>query len=40
MSDNLVQIVTIFANCLYGQQSKKTKQLINGVKQNVSNKKD
>lgn len=40
MSDNLVQIVTIFANYLYGQQSKKTKQLINGVKQNVSNKKD
>lgn len=40
MSDNLVQIVTIFANCLYGQQAKKTKQLINGVKQNVSNKKD
>lgn len=40
VSDNLVQIVTIFANCLYGQQSKKTKQLINGVKQNVSNKKD
>ena len=40
MSDNLVQIVTIFANCLYGQQSKRTKQLINGVKQNVSNKKD
>lgn len=40
MSDNLVQIVTIFANCLYGQQSKKTKKLINGVKQNVSNEKD
>lgn len=40
ISDNLVQIVTIFANCLYGQRSKKTKQLINGVKQNVSNKKD
>lgn len=40
MFDNLVQIVTIFANCLYGQQSKKTKQLINGVKQNVSNEKN
>lgn len=40
MSDNLVQIVTIFANCLYGQQSKKTKQLIDGVKQNVSNEKN
>lgn len=40
LSDNLIQIVTIFANQLYGQRSKKTKQLINGVKQNVSNKKD
>ena len=40
LSDNLIQIVTIFANQLYGQCSKKTKQLINGVKQNVSNKKD
>lgn len=40
LSDNLIQIVTIFANQLYGQRSKKKKQLINGVKQNVSNKKD
>lgn len=40
LSDNLIQIVTIFANQLYGQCSKKTKQLINGVKQNISNKKD
>lgn len=40
LSDNLIHIVTIFANQLYGQRSKKTKQLINGVKQNVSNKKD
>lgn len=40
LSDNLIQIVTVFANQLYGQCSKKTKQLINGVKQNVSNKKD
>lgn len=40
LSDNLIQIVTVFANQLYGQYSKKTKQLINGVKQNVSNKKD
>lgn len=37
LSDNLIQIVTVFANQLYGQCSKKTKQLINGVKQNVSN---
>ncbi len=40
LSDDLIQIVTVFANQLYGQCSKKTKQLINGVKQNVSNKKD
>lgn len=40
LSDNLIQIVNVFANQLYGQCSKKTKQLINGVKQNVSNKKD
>ena len=40
LSDDLIQIVTVFANQLYGQRSKKTKQLINGVKQNVSNKKD
>lgn len=40
LSGNLIQIVTVFANQLYGQCSKKTKQLINGVKQNVSNKKD
>lgn len=40
LSDNLIQIVTVFANQLYGQCSKKTKQLINGVKQNVSNEKD
>lgn len=40
LSDNLIQIVTVFANQLYGQCSKRTKQLINGVKQNVSNKKD
>ena len=40
LSDNLIQIVTVFANQLYGQCSKKTKQLINGVKQNISNKKD
>lgn len=38
--NNLIKIVKIFANSLYGQQSKKTKQLINGVKQNVFNEKD
>lgn len=40
LSDDLIQIITIFANQLYGQRSKKTKQLISGVKKNVSNKKD
>lgn len=40
LSDDLIQIVTVFANQLYSQRSKKIKQLINGVKQNVSNKKD
>lgn len=40
ISNNLIKIVTIFANSLYGQQSKKTKQLINVVKQNVFNEKD
>ena len=40
LSDDLIQIITVFANQLYGQYSKKTKQLINGVKQNVSNEKD
>lgn len=40
LSDDLIQIITVFANQLYGQRSKKTKQLIDGVKQNVSNKKD
>lgn len=40
LSDDLIHIITVFANQLYGQRSKKTKQLINGVKQNVSNKKD
>lgn len=40
LSDDLIQIITVFASQLYGQRSKKTKQLIDGVKQNVSNKKD
>lgn len=40
LSDDLIQIITIFANRLYGQRSKRTKQLIDGVKKNVSDKKD
>ena len=35
LSDDLIQIVTVFANRLYGQRSKKTKQLIAGVRNNV-----
>lgn len=36
LTNDLIQIITVFANKLYGSYSKKTKQLINGVK-NVSN---
>ena len=32
LTDDLIQIVTVFANRLYGQQSKKTKHLIEEVK--------
>ena len=31
-ADDLIQIITVFANRLYGQRSKKTKRLIDGVK--------
>ena len=36
LTNDLIQIITVFANKLYGSHSKKTKQLIDGVK-NVSN---
>lgn len=36
LTDDLIQIITVFANRLYGQRSKKTKQLIDEVKNNVS----
>lgn len=36
LTNDLIQIITVFANKLYGLHSKKTKQLIDGVK-NVSN---
>lgn len=36
LTNDLIQIITVFANKLYGFHSKKTKQLIDGVK-NVSN---
>ena len=40
LSDDLIQIVTVFANRLYGSRSKRTKALISGVKDNVNLKKD
>jgi len=36
LTNDLIQIITVFGNKLYGSRSKKTKQLIDGVK-NVSN---
>lgn len=36
LTDDLIQIVTVFANRLYGQRSKKTKRLIEEVKANDS----
>lgn len=38
LTDDLVQIITVFANRLYGQRSKKTKRLIDEVKNNADNK--
>ena len=38
LTDDLIQIITVFANRLYGQRSKKTKQLIDEVKKNVTRK--
>ena len=32
LTDDLIQIITVFANRLYGQKSKKTKRLIEAVK--------
>lgn len=40
LTDDLVQIITVFANRLYGQRSKKTKCLIDEVKNNANNKED
>ena len=36
LTDDLIQIITIFANRLYGQRSKKTKHLIDEVKNNAN----
>lgn len=40
LTDDLIQIITVFANRLYGQRSKKTKKLVDEVKQNASRKED
>lgn len=36
LTDDLIQIITVFANRLYGQRSSKTKRLIDEVKSNAS----
>ena len=38
LTDDLIQIITVFANRLYGQRSKKTKRLIEEVKNNEDGK--
>ena len=38
LTDDLIQIITVFANRLYGQQTNKTKRLINEVRNNADNK--
>lgn len=40
LTDDLIQIITVFANRLYGQRSKKTKKLIDEVKANACVKED
>jgi len=40
LTDDLIQIITVFANRLYGQRSKKTKKLIDEVKKNAESSKD
>ena len=40
LTDDLIQIITVFANRLYGQRSRKTKRLIDEVKTNASRKED
>ncbi len=40
LTDDLIQVITVFANRLYGQRSKKTKKLIDGVKANALSKED
>ena len=40
LTDDLIQIITVFANRLYGQRSKKKKKLIDEVKKNAESNKD
>lgn len=40
LTDDLIQIITVFANRLYGQRSGKTKRLIDEVKNNAVDKED
>lgn len=40
LTDDLIQIITVFANRLYGSRSKKTKKLIEEVRNDVSRKED
>ena len=40
LTDDLIQIITVFANRLYGSRSKKTKKLIDEVKANAAVEKD
>ena len=40
LTDDLIQIITVFANRLYGQRSKKTKKLIDKKKKNAESSKD
>lgn len=40
LTDDLIQIITVLANRLYGQRSKRTKKLIDEVKKNAESSKD
>lgn len=40
LTDDLIQIITVFANRLYGQRSKRTKRLIDEVRKNAESSKD
>lgn len=40
LTDDLIQIITVFANRLYGQRSKKTKKLIDEVRSNAESEED